>query len=380
MKYGFRPEQGPPEYDPENVRRPKGSRRGLFRPGEDEPVSVCRHYWLDMSIRGRTHPGAGLTSVITPPEHRRDGYVTEILAETLGEYRERGRQFSTLWPFSYEFYRAFGWDTATNKRVYECEPSALAAVADRVEGGTYHQVELDDLSALEPVYEADAARYSLTIERDEEWWRHRVCRAHPEEPFVYLWRRDGEPAAYVVYEFEGDYHDRTMVVREMGYTDVGGLDAVLGFCYDHDSQADTIRIDAPDDAVLLDRLTAPDEVGCQLKTGAMVRVVDVAETLPSLSYPAVEGELSLAVDDDFAAWNDDTFVLEVSGGRASCRVAEDDDPDARLDVGALSQLLVGYRSASELDRAGRLDDTAPGTVDLLEDLYPPTTVYFRDRF
>jgi len=319
--------------------------------------------------------------VITPPEHRRDGYVTEILAETLGEYRERGRQFSTLWPFSYEFYRTFGWDTATNKRIYECDPSALAAAADRVEGGTYRQVALKNLSALEPVYDADAARYSLTLERDEEWWRHRVCRAHPEEPFVYLWSRDGDPAAYVVYEFEGDYHDRTMVVREMGYTDVEGLDAVLGFCYDHDSQADTIRINAPDDSVLQDRLTAPDQVDCELKTGAMVRVIDVAETLPSLSYPGIDAEVTLAVEDDFAAWNDDTFDLEVSGGRATCRVAGDGrDPDARLDIGALSQLLVGYRSASELARAGRLDDTTHGTVDVLEALYPPTTVYFRDRF
>ena len=381
MKYGFRPERGPPEYDPENVRRPVGDRRGLFRPGEDEPVSVCRHYWLDMSVRGERLPGAGLTSVITPPEHRRDGHVARILADALTEYRERGRHLSVLWPFDYGFYRAFGWDTSHEKRTYECQPSVLSAAADRVDGGTYEQVEPDDLSTLEPVYEADADRYSLTLERDEAWWRHRVCRAHPEEPFVYLWRRDGEPRSYVVYEFEGDYHDRTMLVREIGYTDIEGLDAALGFCHDHDSQADRVRIDTPNDPVVQDRLSAPDEVDCELHTGSMVRIVDVAETLGSLPYPDLDARISLAVTDDTADWNDGTFVLDVAPDHATCRAVEDDrDPDVALDVGALAQLAVGYRSVSELARSGRVRTVSSAVTDTLETLFPTTTVYLRDRF
>lgn len=381
MKYGFRPERGPPEYDPENVRRPVGARRGLFRPGEDEPVCVCRHYWLEMSVRGQTLPGAGLTSVITPPEHRRDGYVTRILAEALAEYRERGRQLSVLWPFDYGFYRAFGWDTAHEKRTYECPPSVFSAAADRVDGGSYRQVGLDELAALEPVYEANTRQYSLTFERDEAWWRHRVCRAHPEEPFVYLWTRDGQARSYVIYEFEGDYHDRTMVVREIGYSDIEGLDAALGFCHDHDSQADRVRLDTPNDPVVQDRLTAPDETDCELHTGAMVRLVDVAETLGSLPYPDIDARLTLGVTDEMAAWNDGIFELEVTPERATCHPADSGvEPDLSIDVGALAQLVVGYRSATELARSGRLQPTASSVTDTLEELLPSTTVYLRDRF
>jgi len=381
MQYGFRPENGPPEYDPASVRRPKGARRGLFRVGDEEPVSICRHYWFDVSVRGRTQPAAGLTSAITPPEHRRDGHVSRILRESLAEYRERGRTLSILNPFDYGFYRAFGWDTASDRRTYECPPSALSAAADRLDGGTYQQVAIDDITDVAPVYEAHADGYSLTLERDEAWWRHRVCRARPNDPFVYAWYRDGEPRAYLVYEFEGDYHDRTMVVREFGYTEPEGLIAVLAFCYNHDSQADCIRIRAPDDTVLQDRLAAPDSVDCELRTGPMVRVVDVAATLGRLSYPAVDRRLTLSVGDDIADWNDDTFVLDVSPGGATCRAVGDErDPDARLDVAALSQLVVGYRSVDDIDRAGRLDTVSPAVVDALADLFPATRAYFRDGF
>lgn len=381
MKYGFRPERGPPEYDPDDVRRPKGARRGLFQPGDETPVSVCRHYWLDFSVRGQSLPGAGLTSVITPPEHRRDGHVARILRDALAEYRERERLLSVLWPFDYGFYRAFGWDTTHEKRVYECPPSALAAAADRVEGGAYREVALDELSVLESAYEADASRYSLTIDRGEEWWRHRVCRAHPDDPFVYRWVRDGTTEAYVVYEFEGDYHDRTMVVREIAYADVEGLDAALAFCYDHDSQADRVRIDAPNDPVLQDRLTTPDAVDCELQTGAMVRIVDVAETLSSLPYPDVETQVTIAVTDGTADWNDETFVLDVTSDHATCRPASDDrDPDAELDVATLGQLVVGYRSATALARSGRIETASPAVTETLAELFPETTVYLRDRF
>lgn len=52
---------------------------------------------------------------------------------------------------------------------------------------------------------------------------------------------------------------------------------------------------------------------------------------------------------------------------------------ARIDIGALSQLVVGARGASELERTGRLEaDTA--TLETLTALFPETDVYLSDRF
>jgi predicted acetyltransferase len=382
MQYGFRPESGPSESERATFDRPTGARRGLFRPGDEEPVSVCRHYWLDATVRGESLPVAGLTSVITPPEHRREGRVGALLDAALAEYRDRGRHLSVLWPFDYGFYRAFGWETADEERRYECAPSALSFAVACLDGvGSFRRVPLDSLDRLAPVYAADADRYSLTIDRDSSWWRDLVCRPHPTEPFAYAWVRDGEPRAYLLYEFEGDYHDRTMIVREFGYADVQGLTAVLAFCHNHDSQADSVRFVAPDDPILFDLLTAPDEVDCEVTNGPMVRVVDAAATLGALSYPDCDRRLAIAVEDDVADWNDGTFLLDVAGGHVTCRpVADGRDPDARLDVAALAQLVVGSRSATTLARADRLGTVSPAVVDALAELFPSRTVFLREHF
>lgn len=87
----------------------------------------------------------------------------------------------------------------------------------------------------------------------------------------------------------------------------------------------------------------------------------------------------LAVDDPLVAWNDGTFALDVSNGVGSCEPIAG-DPDARIDVGALSQLAVGYRSATELARTNRLRvDTAERAASF-DRLFPSTVTYLGDRF
>ena len=382
MQYGFRPENGPVEFDPTDIRKPVGERRGLYDdsvPGSD-PVAICRHYEFDLDIRGQSHPGAGLTSVITPPEHRRNGYVSRILAETLVEYDQNNWQFSILRPFDYGFYRSFGWATANEVRNYECPIEALSfAPAELGRAGEFRELGTDSFDTLEPVYEEFSSNYSLTIDRDDEWWQHRVCYGNESEPYVYGWFRDGEPQAYLVYQLEGDYHSRTLTVREFAYTDSEALTAVLAFCYNHDSQADTVEFHAPDDTMFQDLLAAPDEVECTLSTGPMVRIVDVPSALSALSYPVVDEAISISVSDDLAEWNDGTFELSVSPESAHC-VSTESDPAATLGIADLSQLAVGARSVTDLARAGRLDAESDTAIATLDRLFPTTPVYIRDRF
>lgn len=389
VQYAFSPEDGPAEYDPEDHETPRaslGDRRGLY-PDEGgeadaDPLCVCRHLWFDARVRGEVYPVAGLSAVATPPAHRRGGRVATLLERSLEEYRERGARFSVLWPFRYAFYRRYGWDTCNRERRYEWEVEALSFAADAVDGGAYRRVPADEYERLVDVYERHAARYDLSLEREEEWWRHRVLGGRDEDPFAYAWERDGALRGYLVYDVEGsdgeDRLDRTMRVTELAFVDHEALLALLAFCFNHDSQVRRVELYGPPDLTLLDLAPEPEDVDCEVRTGAMGRIVDVAETLAALPYPDVDASVRLAVDDPVVTRNDGTFALEVSGGTASCEPA-DGEADARLDVGALSQLAVGYRTAAALERTGRLDAT-PSAADALDRLFPATSPYLGDRF
>ncbi|AEH37871.1 GNAT family N-acetyltransferase [Halopiger xanaduensis] len=408
--YAFAPEQGPPAYDPEEHDTPRallGNPRGVFADGDDErdergtidgdgtdadPRCVCRHYWLEARVRGELHPTAGLAAVATPPEHRRGGYVGTMLERSLEEYRDRGDRFAVLWPFEYAFYRQFGWDTSNRVAFHECEPGELSFATAAIDGeGSFYSVDPDEYDVLDPAYERYAERYALALERDREWWRCRLFENHDTDPFVYAYERDGDVRGYLIYTIDDDptRDGRTMDVFEPAFADHDALLALLSFCHKHDSQVERVRLRLPADVPLLDIAQRPDAVETTVETGPMVRIVDVAEALSAVSYPdlAAPASITLSVTDPVADWNEGAFALSVSEGRGTCdRVAADagsdpdPDADAHLDIGALSQLVVGYRSATDLERTGRLETGDSATLETLEALFSETAVYLGDRF
>ncbi|TYL37047.1 GNAT family N-acetyltransferase [Natronococcus pandeyae] len=387
--YAFRPEEGLPPYDPdehENPRATRGARRAIYADtdadaaGDERPRTVCRHYWLEARVRGDVHPTAGLASVATPPEYRRSGYVRQLLTGSLAEYRDRGDRFSILWPFEYRFYRQYGWDTANRIVTHACEPSVLSFARGADADGSFRSLEADDYEVLEHAY--DAATEGLALERDEAWWRHRVFGGHDIDPFVYAYERSGEVAGYLVYRIEDEDDGRTMRVSELTAADPEALLALLAFCADHDSQVGRIELRVSETVPIRDLARDPDEIETTITDGPMVRVVDVAETLPALSLPDVSTELTLAVEDPLADWNDGVFELEAANGRLACDRLDDSDvdSDATLEIGALSQLVVGTRSAADLERTGRLEARNSEVLAALESLFPETDVYFGEYF
>ncbi|MBZ6493734.1 GNAT family N-acetyltransferase [Natrinema longum] len=391
--YAFRPEEGVPAYDPDEHERPRatlGSRRGVYETdGADdaEPRCVCRHYWLESRVREECHRTAGLASVATPPEYRRRGYVRQLLARSLAEYRDREIRFSVLWPFSYRFYRQYGWDTCNRIVTHECEPSVLSFATDAVDrdAGSIRRLEADEFRSLTPAYEAHADRYSLSLEREEDWWRYRVFGGHDRDPFVYAYERDGRVRGYLVYTIDGEMGDRTMAVSELVAADHEATLALLSFCHDHGSQVERVRLRVPSGVPLRDLARDPDEIETVVENGPMVRIVDVAATLSALSYPDLDVSTTIAVEDPLAEWNEGVFELAIAAGQADCtrldgRSNAAADADVRLEIGALSQLVVGFQSAETLERTGRIETAAPEPGDVLSTLFPQTEVYLGDRF
>jgi len=134
--YAFRPESGPHEYDPDDDPPParSGSKRGLFEDGE--LLAICKHRWFTCRVGDDWLPVGGVASLATLPEHRREGYVRRLLAETLSEYREREIPIAALWPFKGTFYAQFGWALAGTYAGLTVQPGTLSfARAEHEEAG-----------------------------------------------------------------------------------------------------------------------------------------------------------------------------------------------------------------------------------------------------
>ncbi len=403
-RYAFSPERGPYDSEEAEDRTFLADGRGLF--DGDEPLAVCAHHAFDLRIRGADRRVAGLSAVACPPEHRRCGHVRRLLRESLSEHRADGIAVSALWPFEYGFYRRFGWATASRYTHLTAAPEELSFAAEAVDpgAGRFRRLGVDDYPAVAALLETVADRYDLTMARSAAWWEHRSLRSWETDPFVYGYERDEELRGLLSYTFsEGeDKNERTMTVSDAVAADETAWLHLLRFCRNHDSQAGEVRIRAPPDVDVLDRVADPRAVTQEDRTGPMVRLVDVADALELLepgeppSGAAAERDgptagpvasFDLAVEDPLVPWNDGRFTVRVDAADGAVSVTPTDEPaaddatsrpTASVDVGTLSQLFVGYLSVAEAARLGRLD---PGPAQsTLERLFPPRRTFLREGF
>lgn len=380
-RYAFDAQSGPYDPDDEIDERLErlfsfGEKRGMFE-GEDLLV-VCKHLEFTARVRGEWLPMAGLTLVASPPEHRRQGYVGELLAGALAEYRDRGWPIAALHPFDEAFYARYGWATGYRRYRATVETAALSAAADAAsDDGSFHRVRPGEYERLEPAYEAWLEGRNLATRRSADWWRDRVFQTYESELFCYCWERDGETRGYLVYGVDSA-DGGTLSVHEMASADPEAYLQLLRFAYNHDSQVETVELVGPDHDRLLDVVPDRSAVALELEAGKMVRIVDVPAALEAVPYPVDEAGVVVGVEDDHAPWNEATWAIEVDDGEATVRETGE-RPDAVLDIGALSQLLVGYGGVERARTTGTLvtDDAAAET---LAALFPDRSAYLPEGF
>lgn len=375
--YAFAAGSGP--YDPEETDERLdrmwsfGERRGMF--DGDELLVVSTVIERTARLRGAWVPMAGVSGVASPPENRHRGLVGEMLREALVEYRDRGWPLAVLRPFHEPFYAKYGWATGVRRRSVTVDPAALSVTRDAA-AGEFERVTADEHERLHDPFEAWLDGVPLATRRGDDWWRDRAFQSFDDELYGYAWVAEGDVRGYLLYEID----DATMRVHELAHRDHAAYLNLLRFCYNHDAQVEEVEIHGPADDRILDVVPDRDAVDLEYASGYMVRIVDVPAALEVARYPGVDGaEITLSVTDGNAPWNDTTFAISVDDGTAT--VSTTDRPaDAAVDVGTLSQLLVGYHDVEDAAAVGDLEVFDPETGEVLASLFPRRDPYMPDSF
>ena len=315
----------------------------------------------------------GIAAVSSPPAHRRSGNVEQLLTGLLAETREREIGLAALWPFEHAFYRQFGWAITNRYTTYELPPEQLIG-AGTTERGSYERVGPDDWTRLEDVQRTHGEGTTLSIQRSERWWRDRTFGDDP--PWAYAWRDGDDIRGYVTYTFESADEGTVLSVDDFSAADREARRHLFGLLGTHDSQVETVELTLAEEAALLDAVPNPETISCSIHAGPMARVADPAVALESCPY-LDEGDTRVNLEVTDPIGEDRRLELAVEDGAGVC-APTGADPDATLDVGTLTQLLVGYRTVEDL--RGRGLDCDEETAATLTDLFPKESVQLREFF
>jgi predicted acetyltransferase len=355
--------------------------RGLF---DDEGTLLCGMEIIDGgALYFRTEkpiPTALITAVASPPEQRRRGYIRKLFEGMYDEQRQQGVALTALYPFYFPFYRAFGYELAHDAAEYTVKirqfkpwreaarrgrfvPLSSAAIraegVEAVEQAKNHPGLRAELDTLNDLYTRWASRNLGTIARNSAWWTGKLIHKNSFVPAYLYYNPEGQPAGYIIYHFEdkGNWV-REMIVREMLAVDSASWEAIYGFIYNHDSQAEKVKFWMPVDAAFATRL--PDPRGAEVKVhpGYMLRLLDVVGAFQQRDFaPEAQGEFTFALTDEMIPANNATFRVQVSDGRARVEklpVGAGEHAGLELNQRILAQLYGGYISPLHAATTGQI--------------------------
>lgn len=296
---------------------------------------------LHIYIGGKSFAMGGVAGVATWPEHRRGGKVAALLRQALIDMRARGQSVSMLHPFSFAFYRRYGYELAFERKQMELKVTQLPRYS--IEGMTVARTT--ERTRLAPIYDAYARRFNGMLARDDNWWDTRIGRRVRVQMAVCI-DQTGCDRGYLIYHVK----EEVFTALEFVFLDETARQALWTFIANHDSMAHTYKLLAPVcDA--LPFLLADPRIKQEIIPYFMARIVDVQAFLTAYPFATAGNAapaLSVTVRDDHAPWNNGTFPTEAGDSHTA---------SVSCDIQTLTAMLFGYARPLQLHSHGRLAGT-----------------------
>lgn len=331
-------------------------------------------------IAGSSVPHSAVGAVGTLAEHRKHGCAHAMMVKSVQILREEEIYLSSLWPFSYKYYRKFGWEVGSEIRSFGAQGKVFAEMGDpsKVRG-----VESDDLEAIKEIYTSYVLDFNCSTDRSDHWWNAmnqmlKFLKFEQEAGHgTVVHVTEDEVDGYAVYELTTGENGISVNVKESAFEfpeHRRDMLAFLGSVY-RESQ---MVFGAPMSDLFLQELPDPRVVTTVINPSFQFRVIDPEKAISSMGQTGDEslsGRFTLKLTDPVFTQGFE-FGVQVDAGVISiCKPS----PKNRLSmsVETLARVYSGYLSAADAWGLGRIevDEAAIPALELATEVFSPLTPY-----
>ncbi|MBN2852415.1 MAG: GNAT family N-acetyltransferase [Clostridia bacterium] len=327
-----------------------------------------------VNFHGKTVTMGGIEAVATAPEIRYQNKTADFMRFAILYMKENNIILSALNPFSYGFYRKYGWETTCERLNYEIEFPKLKQFL--TQEYTYEKLDLESFNEQEHLFNKFFSKYNGCVVYDERTFRRRVEIIHAFGYHIYSCQNTRkEPCGYIFYRIsEGKF-----IIQEMGFKDSKAQQALWGYVYRHNSSCEKVVAFLPPDDLTRKYMNEP-RMSVKINSDMMYRIIDFEKTL---IYLSVDWTLSLSfimkINDREAPWNEGVYEIKAENGNITA-VLSNREPDIEIGIEQLTQLMMGYLSIDELVDLGKVTVFNDKAIRTLDYLFRKSSPYIQERF
>jgi len=327
-----------------------------------------------MTIPGLSRvPTAMVVAVAVMPSHRRQGRLRSLMRYQLDDIRGRGEVLATLYASEGGIYGRFGYGQATFGSTYTVDKRVarlLRPAAEFASGGIRLLSRDKAAEAFSAIYEEYAPTRAGEVDRSEIDYVSALGEPGGDElnrRFYAVYEKGGHLEAYVSYEVvpigPPAHNPRRLVLHELCALTPEAYVAMWDFLLGVDLTVELVASGRPLDEPIKWLLSEPRQLRCTFSGDrSWIRLVDVGLCLGARRY-AVAGDLVVAVEDPFCAWNTGRYRLVVTEEGGAAEVSRTDkEPDLELDASTLASIYLGGVSPVGLAEVGCISQLEPGAV------------------
>ena len=311
---------------------------------EDQLTSQVMATPFPVRFHGQTYLMAGIGYVASYPEARGQGGINRIMEKILEDCRSRNVTLSYLAPFSYPFYRRYGYEQLFDRMTYQLASRDIPTV--KKTSGEMKRVTFEEAKgAIKEIYETMPENNRGGLDR-KEWWYTYKFNKRKENHYALYYDEKKKITGYLVYQLAAP----TFVIVEMGYLNHEALQGLMRFVSSHSGAFDSFEYATGFTGTSKNYLLENPFAKTKLSPYMMGRIVDIEKFLEN--YPCQKKEMKFALcvtEDSYAKWNEGVFEVYIEDKEINVKKVERTTlPTISGTIQSMTQLLLGYQTLEEL--------------------------------
>lgn len=300
---------------------------------------------FDVNFHGVDFKMNGIGDVMSAPEFGGRGGAAALMKAALTDMYKKNVTLSYLAPFSFGYYRQFGFEQVFDHTKVTIKNTQLPRLKNS-ETGYVERRKIKDIpeSAKTMYFEYN---HLGGVVRAKWWWDH-MLNKHSDYQIALAYDNDEKLIGYLIYYSQGE----TFYIHEWINLNPLSQQLLAKFVTKHQSIFTEFVYESPDADLKADLLQDPYTANIQVVPYMMARIVNLEDFLSR--YPVKKMNLAkiyFKVTDSLA-WNAHTWVLSISDGIVKVAIADDQVADFELSIQDLTKAMFGYRNLNSLANYG----------------------------
>lgn len=293
----------------------------------------------------------GISYVSSLPESSGKGHITKLMGKMFEDMDDEGFDVSYLAPFSFPFYRRFGYEEVFDRTSYHVQnidlpkfkmPEHIVSPELRIK--RYPLSE--GLQYIKSFHNAHPFSQNGGILRNN-WWSEYLVLKHAWE--IAICFKNERICGYVIFTRN---KNTNFLVNELFYDSNSALFKLLSFIRQYRTAYKFFDYVSGNPQPKMDIFPDPHEkktLTVSIKPYMMARIINLQRFLSNYHVSKdINDQFSIKVVDQFIEKNDKVWEIEINNGTISINQSSKDSYDCVISIQRLTQILFGYRKSSEI--------------------------------